>query len=123
LKRLARRVPMGIARLGGYGNHTSGDIFLAFSTANPGAAVRSRPADLVMLPNDHMDPLFETTVQATEESILNALVAAETMRGVNGNTVHALPHDRLRAALQKYGRLADVDLGPGEGDQRIKAAA
>lgn len=109
LKRLARRVPMGIARLGGFGNNTSGDIFLAFSTANSGAANRSERVEIAMLPNDQMDPLFDATVQATEESILNALVAAETMSGVNGNTVYALPHERLRAALKKYGRLVEQD--------------
>jgi L-aminopeptidase/D-esterase-like protein len=59
-----------------------------------------------MLSNDDIDPVFEATVQATEEAILNALVAAETMTGINGNTVHALPHDRLREALKKYNRLA-----------------
>ena len=106
LKRVARRVPLGIGLVGGLGENGSGDIFLAFSTANPGAARRGGVKELTMLSNDDIDPIFEATVQATEEAILNALVAAETMTGINGNTVHALPHDRLREALKKYNRLA-----------------
>jgi L-aminopeptidase/D-esterase-like protein len=105
LERLVRRVPLGIARVGGMGGNGSGDIFIAFSTANPGAAQRTGIARLEMLPNDGMNALFEGTVYATEEAIVNALVAAETMRGVNDNMVHALPHARLRKALAKYGRL------------------
>jgi L-aminopeptidase/D-esterase-like protein len=106
LKRIARRVPLGIGRVGGLGENSSGDIFLAFSTANPGAAGRSGIKDLKMLPNDEINSLFEGTVQATEEAILNALVAAETMTGINSNTAYALPHERLQAILKKYGRLA-----------------
>jgi D-aminopeptidase len=109
LKRIARRVPLGIGRVGGLGNNTSGDIFLAFSTANPGAAKRKGIKDLKMLPNDEIDPLFEAAAQATEEAILNALVAAETMTGINGNKVHALPHDRLREVLKKYQRLVEKE--------------
>jgi L-aminopeptidase/D-esterase-like protein len=104
LKRLARRAPLGMARVGGYGANTSGDIFLAFSTANPGAARRSGLVGLSMLPNDRMTPLFDATAQAIEEAIINSLVAAETMCGINANTVYALPHDRLQAALEKYCR-------------------
>ena len=104
-KRLARRVPLGIARVGGVGANGSGDIFIAFSTANPGAAQRTGISGLEMLPNDRMTPLFEATVYATEEAIVNALVAAETMRGIDGNTVYALPHDRLKQVLGKYNRL------------------
>jgi L-aminopeptidase/D-esterase-like protein len=96
-----------LARVGGIGNNSSGDIFLAFSTGNPGAAKRTGITDLKMLPNDAMDGLFEATVQATEEAILNALVAAKTTVGINGNTVYALPHDRLREILAKYGRLVE----------------
>lgn len=107
LKRLARRVPMGIARTGGMGANGSGDIFIAFSTANPGAAQRREIAKLEMLPNDLMTPLLEAVVYATEEAIVNALVAAETMTGINGNTVHALPHDRLKEALSKFNRLVE----------------
>jgi L-aminopeptidase/D-esterase-like protein len=107
LKRLARRVPIGISRVGGYGSNGSGDIFIAFSTANPGAARRVGTQSVEFLANDRMSTLFLATAQATEEAILNALVAAETMTGINGNTVHALPHDRLRTILKKYGRLIE----------------
>jgi L-aminopeptidase/D-esterase-like protein len=107
LDRLARRVPMGIARVGGTGANGSGDIFIAFSTANPNAARTSGgPVDITMLPNGDESPFFEATIQATEEAIVNALVAAETMTGYNGNKVFALPHDRLRTVLAKYNRLA-----------------
>jgi D-aminopeptidase len=105
LKRLARRVPLGIARVGGFGGNFSGDIFIAFSTANPEAAKGAGVVDLTMLSNDRMTPLFEATAQATEEAIINALVAAETMVGINGNTVYSLPHDRLREVLKDYKRL------------------
>lgn len=107
LKRLARRVPLGIAKMGGQGGNGSGDIFIAFSTANPGAANRRENASLEMLPNDRMNSLFAATIQATEEAILNVLIAAETMTGINGNTVYALPHDRLREVLKKYNRLVE----------------
>jgi len=105
LARLARRVPIGLGRVGGIGGNSSGDIFLAFSTANPGAFKRQGLKDVKMLPNDAMDPLFLGVIQSVEESVLNALVAAETMKGINGNTVHALPHERLREVLKKYNRL------------------
>jgi L-aminopeptidase/D-esterase-like protein len=104
LKRLARRVPMGIAKVGGYGGNGSGDIFIAFSTANPGVGARTGLQQPQMLPNDQMSPLFHATVQATEEAIVNALVAAETMTGINGNTKHALPHERLIEVMRKYNR-------------------
>ncbi len=106
LDRVARRVPLGIGIVGGRGGDSSGDIFVAFSTANPEAARTSGTATLTMLPNERMNPLFYATTQAVEEAIVNALVAAETMTGVNGNTVYALPHDRLQAILKKYNRLA-----------------
>ncbi len=105
LKRLARRVPLGIARLGGISSNGSGDIFIAFSTGNPGAFRRGEMSEVRMLPNDGISRLFLATVRATEEAIVNALVAAETMTGINGNTVYALPHDRLTGILRKYGRL------------------
>ncbi len=108
LERLARRAPLGIARVGGMGENGSGDIFIAFSTANPGAAQREGTSKLEMLANDRMTPLFEATVYATEEAIINALVAAETMSGINDNTVYALPHERLKQVLMKYNRLSDV---------------
>lgn len=105
LKRLARRVPLGIGRMGGIGGNGSGDIFIAFSTANEGAWDRRRATRVEMLPNDRMSPFFLATVEATEEAIVNAMVAAETMEGINGNRVHALPHDRMREILARYGRL------------------
>ena len=99
-------MPLGIGRLGGLGTNGSGDIFIAFSTANPEAWNRRQTVNLEMLPNDSMSPLFKATAEATEEAIVNAMVAAETMVSINGNTVYALPHDRLRDALRKYNRLA-----------------
>jgi len=108
LKRLARRATMGLARTGSTSGNGSGDIFIAFSTANPGASKSEGVADLKMVANDQMGPLFEATVQATEEAIVNAMVAAETMTGANNRTVIALPHDRLKEVLKKYNRLAET---------------
>ena len=104
LKRLARRVPLGIGRMGGIGGNGSGDIFIAFSTANEGAWDRANATSVEMLPNDRMSPFFLATAEATEEAIVNAMVAAETMEGINGNRVHALPHDRVLEVLARYGR-------------------
>jgi L-aminopeptidase/D-esterase-like protein len=106
LKRLARRVSLGLGRDGSVSGNGSGDIFIAFSTANPGAAAVDRVVNLRMLPNDEMDGLFAATVRATEEAIINAMVAAETMIGADNHKVIALPHDKLRAVLQKYNRLS-----------------
>jgi len=106
LKRLARKASLGLGRDGSYSGDGSGDIFVAFSTANPGAGAPKGIHDLKMLPNDSLDPLFLATVQATEEAIINAMVAAETMTGVDGHTAIALPHDRLQEVLKKYNRLA-----------------
>jgi D-aminopeptidase len=108
LKRLARRAAMGLARVGSVAGNSSGDIFIAFSTANPNAAQSSGLAQLAMLPNDRMNPLFEATVQAVEEAIINALVAAETMVGRDDHNVVALPHDGLREVLRKYNRLIET---------------
>jgi len=105
LKRMATRIALGIGIVGGRGENSSGDIFVAFSTANPGAAQDSGITAVQMLPNDRINPLFNATVQATEEAIVNALVAAETMEGINGNKVYALPHDRLKEVMRKYNRL------------------
>jgi L-aminopeptidase/D-esterase-like protein len=105
LKRIARRVPMGIARLGGYASDSSGDIFIAFSTANPGTANREVIRLVEMIPNDQISPLFEATVEAVEEAILNALLAAKTMTGINGNTIYELPEKRLVEILKKYNRI------------------
>lgn len=107
LKRLARRIPLGIARMGGMASNGSGDIFIAFSTANPGAAEARSTAQVAVLANARMTPLFQVTAYAVEEAITNALVAGRTMTGVDGNTVYGLPHDRLREALRKYGRLVE----------------
>jgi len=106
LKRIARRVTLGLGRTGGIGGNDSGDLFIAFSTANLGANELGHLASLKMVPNDSLDPLFAATVQATEEAIVNAMVAATDMTGVDGHEVRALPHDQLRAVLAKYNRLA-----------------
>jgi D-aminopeptidase len=106
LKRLARRVSLGLGRDGSYSGDGSGDIFVAFSTANPGAANSKSMRQITMLPNEQMNPLFLATVQATEEAVINAMVAAETMKGINDFEVIALPHERLREVLKKYNRLA-----------------
>jgi D-aminopeptidase len=105
LKRVARRVSLGLGRDGSYSGDGSGDIFIAFSTANPGAVGSKGLHQLTMLPNDALDPLFLATVQATEEAVINAMVAAETMKGIDDHEVIALPHDRLREVLKKYNRL------------------
>jgi D-aminopeptidase len=105
LKRVARRAALGLGRNGSYSGDGSGDIFIAFSTANAGAANPTGIHDLKMLPNDQLNPLFLATVQATEEAVINAMVAAETMTGINDHTVIALPHDKLREVLKKYNRL------------------
>ncbi len=107
LKRIAKRASLGVGRLGGLGGNPSGDIFVAFSTANPGAAKPDANVSVTMVPNERITPLFEATVQATEEAIVNAMVAAETMTGVNGMRVYALPQERLRDALRKYNRLVE----------------
>jgi D-aminopeptidase len=105
LKRLARRVSLGLGRLGSISGNGSGDIFIAFSTANAGAALPDHVVDLKMLPNDKIEPVFAATVWATEEAIVNAMVAAETMTGVDNHRVIALPHEKLREVLKKYNRL------------------
>ncbi len=105
LKRIATRVALGVGRSGGMGGNGSGDIFIAFSTANAKAGSAETVTKVDMLPNPKMDALFTATVQATEEAITNALLAAETMTGIDGARVEALPQDRLLAALRKYGRL------------------
>jgi D-aminopeptidase len=107
LKRIAKRVSLASGIMGGRGEDSSGDIFIAFSTANPEVSKQSGVAQLTMLPNEAINPLFRATVDATEEAIVNAMVAAETMKGINGNTVHAIPHERLRNVLKKYNRLVE----------------
>jgi len=105
LERIARRVGMGLGRLGSFAGNSSGDLFLAFSTANPGAASADGTPALVMLPNDRIDPLFQATIDATEEAVVNAMLAAQTMTGVDGIRVFGLPGDRVVAALKKYNRM------------------
>ena len=105
LKRIAARVPLGIGIVGGRGTNGSGDIFIAFSTANENAFQRNDFTKVIALPNDLIDPLFEATVQAVEEAIINAMVAAETMEGINGNKSYALPHQLVIALLKKYNRI------------------
>ncbi len=106
LKRVARRVSLGLGRDGSFSGDGSGDIFIAFSTANPGAAVGNDVRQIAMLPNQRLNPIFLATVQATEEAVINAMVAAKTMKGINDFEVIGLPHDRLREVLKKYNRLA-----------------
>ena len=111
LKRMARRGAMGIARNGSIAGNGSGDIFIAFSTANAGARQAGPAASVTMLTNDNMDSLFQATVEATEEAVINAMVSARDMGGDRGHLVKALPHAELREVLQRYGRLA-----PGSAD-------
>jgi len=106
LKRLARRVSLGLGRNGSISGNGSGDIFIAFSTANSGAAAADHLVELKMLPNDLIEQVFASTVQATEEAVINAMLAAETMTGIENHRVIALPHDKLREVLKKYNRLA-----------------
>lgn len=106
LKRLARRVPLGLGRDGSYSGNGSGDIFIAFSTANSGAWSPKGVKQVAMVPNDDMDPLFLATVQCVEEAVINAMIAAETMTGANDFTVNAIPHKELQEVLRKYNRLA-----------------
>ena len=105
LERLARRASLGLARTGTSSGNTSGDIFLAFSTAN--VIPQQDPPkvlDAKLLSTDEVNPIFRAVVEATEESVINALMKAETMTGINGNTIHALPYDRLASVMAKYGR-------------------
>lgn len=105
LKRIAQRVPIGIGIVGGRGSNGSGDIFLAFSTANPNAFSRSDRVTVESIPNDLTFPLFQQTVHAVEEAVINAMVAAETMVGINDNKAYAIPHDLLIEVLKKYKRI------------------
>ena len=104
LKRIAHRIPLGIGAVGGRGSNGSGDIFLAFSTANSKAFNRKNSGTVKTFPNDKISPLFEATVQVVEESIINAMIAAETMEGINNNKAYALPHGKLMEILKKYNR-------------------
>ena len=105
LKRLAQRIPLGITRTGGIGGNGSGDIFIAFSTANKNAFSNEKEQEVTTVPNALIDELFEATVQATEEAIINALFAGKTMEGLNGNKVHGLPKEKVVQIMKKYNRL------------------
>lgn len=100
LKRLATRATVGLARVGGYGANSSGDLFLAFSTHRP-VSSENGTLSTTFLPNDKVTELFRAVAHATEEAIINALIAADTMTGINGNTIHALPHDRVKSVFKK----------------------
>ena len=104
LKLVAKRAAVGIARTGSFAHNGSGDIFLAFSTASPATNEKGTHQSWNVLTKEALDRVFKATVEATEEAVINALVAAETMVGKNGNTFHALPHDQLKAILKKYNR-------------------
>ena len=105
LDRLVKRAALGLGREGSIASNFSGDIFVAFSTANPGAADEKKTVSLKMMPNEQLDPLFAATVQATEEAVTNAMLAAETMTGADDVRAYALPHERLREIMRKYNRL------------------
>jgi L-aminopeptidase/D-esterase-like protein len=105
LKRIAQRVSLGIGKVGGIGGNGSGDIFIAFSTANKNVFSRTNETTATMFSNDQMGALFNATIQATEEAIINALVAGTTTKGINDNTVYGLPHDAVMKILKKYNRV------------------
>jgi L-aminopeptidase/D-esterase-like protein len=105
LKRVSQRVPIGIGKLGGIGANGSGDIFIAFSTANQDAYIREGKTTVETISNDWMNDIFEATIQAVEEAIINAMIAAETMEGINGNKVYALPQNKVIDILKKYNRI------------------
>jgi L-aminopeptidase/D-esterase-like protein len=107
LKRLAQRIPLGVGLVGGRGSNGSGDIFITFSTANEQAFNRDDSATVETYPNDKLFPVFDATVNAVEEAIINAMIAAETMEGINNNKAYGIPHDLLIETLKKYNRIKD----------------
>ncbi|OTA15749.1 aminopeptidase [Xenorhabdus vietnamensis] len=107
LDKIAKRVSLGLARVGGVARNTSGEIFIAFSTANNGAFSREDVKTIKILPNDKLDPLYEATINATEEAIINAMISAKKMIGRNGNTSYALPKERVKEILRKHNVLLD----------------
>ena len=118
LKRIATRVSLGIGRQGGFGGNSSGDIFIAFSTANPRAWFNDQPVtDVQMLPNDRITPLFQATAQATEAAITNALLAAETMTGANDLRIYAMPVDRMLGSHEEVRAAAIVWARPAPARQ------
>jgi D-aminopeptidase len=110
LKRIARRPALGLGRMGSYAGNGSGDIFVAFSTANAGALAGAELAQSTSLGNDALDPLFRATAGATEEAIVNALVAARDMQGHEGHYAKALPHAELVRLLEQFNRLVKVEV-------------
>ena len=112
LKRIVKRVSLGMGRMGSRHGNGSGDIFIAFSTANSGADAGNSgfsmtPATVSRLVSSALDPLFLATVEATEEAIINAMLAAETMTGADYWRAYAIPHDQVQAVLRKHGRLVN----------------
>jgi D-aminopeptidase len=105
LRRVARRAALGVGRMGGIASQSSGDLFIAFSTTSVGNPGERGVRAVEMLGEERITPVYEATVQATEEAIINAMLAAKTMRGADNYVVPALPHDRLRQVMRKYGRL------------------
>jgi L-aminopeptidase/D-esterase-like protein len=105
LKRLAQRIPLGLTRTGGIGGNGSGDIFIAFSTANKNAFSTNKEQQVTTMPNENMNALFTATIQATEEAIINALFAGKTMVGINGNTMYGLPKEAVLRIMKKYNRV------------------
>jgi L-aminopeptidase/D-esterase-like protein len=112
LERLAKRVGMGLGRLGSWAGNQSGDLFLAFSTANRSNAKAKGEASVRMLANDDLNPFFRATIEATEEAVVNAMLAADTMTGADGLRVYALPADLVVKALRKYGRMPEAPQRP-----------
>lgn len=105
LKRLAQRIPLGLTRTGAIGGNSSGDIFIAFSTANKNAFSNTEDQKVTTIPNERMNALFNATIQATEEAIINALFAAETTEGINGNKAFAIPKERVVQIMKQYNRI------------------
>jgi len=105
LKRLAQRIPLGLTRTGAIGGNSSGDIFIAFSTANKNAFSNTENQNVITIPNENMNALFAATIRATEEAIINALFAAETTEGIYGNKAFAIPKERVVQIMKQYNRI------------------
>ena len=105
LKRLAQRIPLGLTRTGAIGGNSSGDIFIAFSTANKNAFSNTENQNVITIPNENMNALFTATIRATEEAIINALFAAETTEGIFGNKAFAIPKERVVQIMKQYNRI------------------
>jgi len=102
--RLAQRAALGVARCGGGGENSSGDLMICFATGNRGLGETKAGVSVTMLPNERLDRLFWATIEATEESIVNALLAAETTTGYQGRTAHRLDPELLADVMRRYGR-------------------